>query len=349
MEFVCYDHWDQLPHDAGEFFAVAGRESAFFSLPWLKNLTDNGLDEDQSAFLACVLDRDSLLALLPLTRRGGNHYYSLKHLYTSLSSLLICEDRQDQIIECLVGGLTLLPIDYLQIDPIAEDDPKLLLLQRALEASSYTCQRHYRFYNWFHRTEQQTFADYISSRPARVRNTIARKQRKLEREHGYRISLYTKNDLQKGMADYRSVYTASWKAEEQFIEFIDGLAARFAQQGWLRLAILYAGEAPAAAQFWFVAHGKASIFKLVYDQAWMRYSPGSILTAYLMRHVIDIDKVEEIDFLTGNDAYKQEWMSERRERIKLCCFPSKPQEGPGMRLLGPFAGLLNWLRRTVYT
>lgn len=32
-----------------------------------------------------------------------------------------------------------------------------------------------------------------------------------------------------------------------------------------------------------------------------------------------IDKVEEIDFLTGNDAYKQDWMSRRRERSALSC------------------------------
>ena len=44
------------------------------------------------------------------------------------------------------------------------------------------------------------------------------------------------------------------------------------------------------------------------------YSPGSILTQYLMRYAIDTDKVTEIDFLTGNERYKQDWMTVRRER-----------------------------------
>ncbi len=39
----------------------------------------------------------------------------------------------------------------------------------------------------------------------------------------------------------------------------------------------------------------------------------------MMEAVIDSDKVEEIDFLTGNDRYKQDWMSERRQRWKLVC------------------------------
>ncbi len=112
-------------------------------------------------------------------------------------------------------------------------------------------------------------------------------------------------------------------ANEQFGGFVDGLARSFSTQGWLRLAVLYIEEKPVATQFWFVAHGTASIFKLAYDEAWKKYSPGSILTRFLMEYVIDIDRVEEIDFLTGNDAYKQDWMSERREHWGLYCAKSR--------------------------
>ena len=41
--------------------------------------------------------------------------------------------------------------------------------------------------------------------------------------------------------------------------------------------------------------------------------------SYLLEHVIDTDKVTDIDFLSGNDAYKKDWMSERRERFALVC------------------------------
>ena len=33
-----------------------------------------------------------------------------------------------------------------------------------------------------------------------------------------------------------------------------------------------------------------------------------------MEHVLDVDKVREVDYLTGDDKYKQDWMSHRRER-----------------------------------
>jgi CelD/BcsL family acetyltransferase involved in cellulose biosynthesis len=122
------------------------------------------------------------------------------------------------------------------------------------------------------------------------------------------------------MPDYYVVYNASWKQNEiKHAGFQDCFIEAFSGAGWSRLAILYVNEQPVAAQLWFVHHNKASIFRLAYDKAWRRYSTGSILTSFMMEYVIDTDRVEEIDFLTGNDTYKQDWMSERRERFLLSC------------------------------
>lgn len=348
MEFVCYSNLEQLPKSATALFARAGKESVFFSRPWFENLLENGLDDDQTPLLFCVVDGDNILAMLPVLRRDGEHYYPLKHLYTSLTTLLIAEDRQQEVLACLARGLRHLPVQSLQVDPVAEEDSNLQGLQMAMESAGFSSERYFRFRNWVHRVGEESFADYMLARPSRVRNTIARKKRKLEREHGYHIRLYTNNDLHQGLTDYNAVYTASWKANEIFEPFIQGLAERFSKDGWLRLAVLYIGNQPAAAQFWFVAHGKASIFKLAYDDAWKQYSPGSILIAYLMEYVIDTDKVEEIDFLTGNDAYKQDWMSERRDRWRLSYINTNPTDKQGIHLHRPLTALLKWLKDRVY-
>jgi len=46
-----------------------------------------------------------------------------------------------------------------------------------------------------------------------------------------------------------------------------------------------------------------------------------------MQHVIETDNVEEIDFLMGNDRYKQEWMSECRKRCRLVCVNKHKPKG----------------------
>jgi len=325
MEFVCYADLNQLRAGCVDpLFDESTADSVFFSLQWFENLLGTALEEDQSVLFACVVEADQILAILPLMTCDGQHLHGLTHLYSSLYSLLLSQHGQAQIVDCLARGLDQMSITSLRLAPVAEDDPNINLLQQALQSLGYECHRRFKFYNWVHRVQGQSFDDYMASRPSRVRNTITRKQRKLKREHGYHISLYTDQQLQQALADYNQVYRSSWKAHEQHEAFVAGLATCLSAPGWLRLAVLYIENKPAAAQFWFVVHGKASIFKLVYDETWKQYSPGSILISYLMQHVIENDQVEEIDFLTGNDAYKQDWMSQRRQRWTLSFF--KPQK-----------------------
>ena len=342
MQFVGYTKWAQLPESADALFAEATQDSIFFSRAWFENLSEHALAQGHSMLLACVVDGPQVLAILPLMQDADGQWESLGHLYSSLFSLLLARHDQAATLACLAKGLQQLPLEAVRLAPVAEQDANLQGLQQALGECGYACHRYFRFYNWIHRLQGQSFTDYMDSRPSRVRNTIARKQRKLAREHGYRIALYTDRELDKGLADFNTVYAASWKAKELFNDFISDLTQRLADQGWLRLAVLYIAEQPAAAQFWFVSGRKASIFKLAYDETWKPYSPGSILIAYLMEHVIEVDKVEEIDFLTGNDTYKQDWMTERRVRWGLVCGkPHKPR-GRAQRLLGI---LKNWTRQ----
>jgi CelD/BcsL family acetyltransferase involved in cellulose biosynthesis len=77
---------------------------------------------------------------------------------------------------------------------------------------------------------------------------------------------------------------------------------------------------PAAAQLWLVKEGLAYIYKLAYDEAYGKLGVGTALSAALTRHVLDVDQVHEIDFLTGDDAYKVEWMSHRRVRSGMVAF-----------------------------
>jgi len=88
----------------------------------------------------------------------------------------------------------------------------------------------------------------------------------------------------------------------------------------LRLGLVYINGEPAAAQLWIVHGGTASIYKLAYDQRFAEHSVGTILTARMMEHVLDVDRVSEVDYLTGDDPYKKDWMSHRRELWGLMAF-----------------------------
>jgi len=332
VKFKCYSKWSQLPAGVDELFDHSGDESMFLTREWFEALGTTTLEDGQSLLLASVVDEDSVLALLPLI--GANEYWqSFRHRYTALYSLLLAEEKQSEVLVCLAEGLSQQSIHSLQLSPVAEDDNNILSLQHALVAFGYESHKHFFFYNWIHRTQQQSFDEYMAGRPAQLRNTIARKRRKLEREHECKMRMFKGDEVQQGLIDYHSAYSASWKANEQYAALLDAVAINLSVPDWTRIAILYINGKAAAAQLWFVVRGKASIFRLAYDEEWKHYSPGSILTAYLMQYVIDVDKVEEIDFLTGNEAYKRGWMSVRRQRWRLLFIKQNKSQGDSVMLM----------------
>jgi len=340
MNFICYSHWDQLPVSANALFEQAEKGSVFFSRPWFECLSAVERHDRQTMVLACVVTDNTVLAILPLMENAGNTWHSLIHKYTANYSLLLADDDQSQVLTCLAQGLSQLPFNGLILEPIIDEDNQIGALRRAMEMAGFRCDRYFRDYNWIYRVQESSYEDYMAARPATLRNTISRKKRKLEREHGYDIRLFTGDEVPQAMGDYYTVYTASWKQNEQNADFVDNVVAAFSRVGWNRLAVLYIKGQPVAAQLWFVQHARASIFRLAYDKVWKRYSPGSILTSFLMRHVIDTDGVREIDFLSGNDAYKQDWMSERRECFALCFIKQT-------RSAGRFERFIESLKRTL--
>jgi len=342
MKFVCYSDWCELPDNANALFGRAEKESLFFSRSWLARVAAETVDDDQTLLLACVVAGDKVMAILPLMQSPIKTWYSIKHSYTPRFSLLLADDDREQVLTCLAEGLSQLPFSGLLLEPVANDDKNLSAFKHAMETAGFSCDYTFRHNNWVYRVQGQSYEDYMAARSSSLRNTIARKQRKLMREHSYEIRLYTGDEVPQAMPDYYASYSASWKAHEQKVDFVNDVVDSFSKAGWTRLAILTIEGKPAAAQLWFVCHGKAYIFRLAYDEAWRRYSPGSILTSFLMRHVIDIDKVEEIDFLIGNEAYKQDWMSERRERYVLCCIKKTKALSKVERFVESLKRMLPW-------
>jgi CelD/BcsL family acetyltransferase involved in cellulose biosynthesis len=80
--------------------------------------------------------------------------------------------------------------------------------------------------------------------------------------------------------------------------------------GSLRLGLAWLDGEAVAAQFWIVDKGIAYIHKLAHRESHRELSPGTILSEAMFRHVIDVDHVKEVDFGTGNEAYKADWMDE---------------------------------------
>lgn len=249
---------------------------------------------------------------------ASNYYTSLFHLIQDDSDEHVQENIRLLIKEMIDDTSQW---DCIDLHPMAIENAQFASIQQAFRDAGASFQKYFCFGNWYLKLDGRSFQEYLNSVPTRLKNTIHRKTRQLEKSHGLQIKLVqTIDELQAAGAAFDNVYQASWKQAEAHPQFIAGLMRSCARQGWLRLGIAYIDDKPVAAQLWIVYQGIASIYKLAYDEKFAKFSIGSILTAHMMRHVIDTDHVTEVDYLTGDDDYKKDWMSHRRERWGLIAF-----------------------------
>lgn len=178
----------------------------------------------------------------------------------------------------------------------------------------YYGEPYFRFVNWWLDLAGRNYATYEAELPGNVRNTVQRKRKKLEKSGAVVIrTVRDPAEVDAAMDQYEHVYARSWQRHEAHPAFIRDVARRFAERGWLRLGVLTRDGVPLAAQLWFSAGRTVAIFKLVFDEQFADLSPGSVLTTHLMREVIDDDGARVIDFLSGDDGYKRQWMNRRSE------------------------------------
>ncbi|MGQ0588956.1 MAG: GNAT family N-acetyltransferase, partial [Sphingosinicella sp.] len=128
-------------------------------------------------------------------------------------------------------------------------------------------------------------------------------------------------------ADYEAVYRASWKPDEGSFAFLRALAEQEGEAGTLRLGIARQDGAPVAAQLWLVENGEATIHKLAYAESAKSLSPGTILGEAMFRRAIDTDRVRLIDYGTGDEPYKADWMADRRPLWQLSAYNPRTFKG----------------------
>ncbi len=193
---------------------------------------------------------------------------------------------------------------------------------QAFRAAGWIALRRETTGNWIADVAGLRFADWWARRPAKLRETLRRKRARTPLD----IGIYTRFE-EGAWRVYEQVYAASWKPGEGAPAFLRALAEQEGAAGTLRLGIARAGGVPVAAQFWLVEHGVATIHKLAYDTRAHDLSPGTQLSAAMFARAIDEDRVARIDYGTGDDAYKADWMDRRLPLYRLDLFDPRSPRG----------------------
>lgn len=270
----------------------------FLRLEWWRNLSENCA----LAPMIAVASQGSEAAVLALTRHGRT-LGALENWYSfGFAPIVSNGSLREELLDALASSLATRSARIL-LDKLDAGDAEDLA--RALRQAGYLVWIDETGVNHRLTVKGRNFAEYLADRPGQLRSTLKRKRGKLN------IALYDRftdetHDI------FEQIYRASWKPEEGSPEFLRRYAKEEGEAGRLRIAVGMAGDVPVAAQLWTVENGIAYIHKLAHRSDANDLSPGSLLTAALMERVIDGDKVAIVDFGTGDDAYKRNWMEEIR-------------------------------------
>lgn len=330
-----YTGFGNLPERYRKLFAEAGEQSFFLSLPWFCTLEGTVLGHNERAQIIGVeSDEPPVTALAALVLRVGDddrRFFSprtidsLTNYYSSYFAPILTQTfgSPDLLVKMIVGELKSRSPhwDILNIRPLDLSLAAVQSLHLAMETSGLKTQTYFCFGNWYLNVNGRSYVEYFKGLPSVIRKNVPYYKRRLEKSSRVRVQIYTGlQDLESAIDDYETIYNSSWRDGEGYPAFIRAFIRTAAQEGWLRLGIFYIDDEPAAAQLWIV-HGRvASIYKICYAEKFAKSSLGSVLTTHMLEHALDNDKVSEVDYLSGDDSYKSNWMSDRRERWGIMAF-----------------------------
>jgi len=305
---------------------------------WFELFIRTVAPDSQGAHLV-TLQRGALAAAVlpvnldPSLERLGGAVGALSNYYTVLYSPAFAPDTVGVDLVAMFDTLRAQPgsrpsLTFAPMDPFA---PSYGVLRAGLRAAGYAVFDYFAHGNWY-MPVAGNWQQYLAERPGALRSTIQRMSKKLAALGG-RLEVVTRpEDLPHAIAAYQLVYSKSWKQPEPAATFMPELMAWCARRGWLRLGLVWLGDTPIAAQLWIVADGRAAIYKLAYDGAYANLAPGTVLSAHLMERAINAERVREVDYLVGDDAYKRDWMTHRRERRGLVGYDLQTWAGRGLAL-----------------
>lgn len=305
--------FDRLSHrnarvffDSIDWFSCLA-QSGFIERPGLRLFVFH-VHDDPSSYLLCLREDAGRKRLTSLS-----NYYTIK--YPGVTGL--CK-APGHVLNAIIDAISSERPAWSEIDLryLSAGDPATDALRSAFERAGYRVELFHQYWNWFINVDGLSYTDYLACRPTRLRNTLRRKEIRMAARHRVRFADFRGRDrLSAGLMDYRRVYDRSWKQPEALPNFVPNLIRLCAELGILRLGMLYLDEVPVATQFWICSDGVSYIYKLAQDPKYNDLSVGSLLTAHMFEQAIDVDRVSEIDFGVGDEAYKRDWTDERRQLV----------------------------------
>lgn len=256
-----------------------------------------------------------LICVLPLTPRARFKRLPLRNLrswthdYTFLAAPLVHRDHVEVAVEGLLDwcASTRAPSGILELVNIRMDGPVAAALEASIIAHrTQLLARQTRWTRAMYRLDTPDDPEHMS---AKQRSTLRRKERRLreEGEVGYR-RMEPGNDPMPWIERFLELEAGGWKGRQGTAmatsdrEFFIAVCGQAHARGQLHMLALELDGKPIAMKCNFLAGCQAFTFKIAYDEAYARFSPGILIELYQMRHLREVHaQLKAVDSCTVAD------------------------------------------------
>jgi CelD/BcsL family acetyltransferase involved in cellulose biosynthesis len=276
-----------------------------------------------AARIAAVREGGQLTAVMPLVRRAGV-LMSAANSHTPLAGAVAEDPSYVHQIARAVVAAGAARTDLRSLD---SRDPLLAELRASTLAHGHTSIERV--------TDREpyvelsgSFEGYEAGLARKHRKELRRMRRRLEDEGSITFEFADGSErldalLEEGFAiegsGWKSDAGTAIQAVPEARRFYTEIARWAAARGWLRLAFLRLDGRPLAFDFCLEAGGAFYALKGGFDVEYRRFGPGSLLTLESLRHAFEMG-LDSYEFLGTDDAYKLQWTSTVRERVRLQVF-----------------------------
>lgn len=171
---------------------------------------------------------------------------------------------------------------------------------------------------------------YFERLSSRRRYDLRRARRRAEEAGPVTVRIFCpkEDELEVGMADFIRIEGTGWKERqgsslkqrEDIRQFFRRYAALASRSGVFRFAFLDVAGMPIAAQLSAVYADRFWVFKISYDEAWGRCSPGWQLLGETIKYVFE-QRLASYEFLGSDEAWLHGWITESRGYRTVLYYP----------------------------
>lgn len=319
-------------YDDSDAHPVFHTENIFLTFLWLSTWWQVYGQPDQLHVLV-VWDEDRLVGVLPLVLQktsAGVRYLSFMgagELTPDDLDLLSAPEKRREVLQALVDYLyaarsewDVIELDKLPACSSTCEEFEALFRERGLVVDQMEAALCYSV------ALPESFEDYLSRLSKSFRHNLKRRKRNLQADYPDLewIQAETPEQVQHAFDALVRLHQARWTkrgfpgsfASRDFYEFHRAVVQHALRAGLLRLYYLHTGENIIAVEYLFRSGDVVQDYLGGFDETLAQYSLGNLMVAYSIQMSIN-SKARVFDLLEGDEAYKEDWVTEVRKNVCL--------------------------------